>query len=50
MKCILVLEDNEDRRAAMRRWHADRLSMYELLVTDLVPIKVTSIKGNASAF
>ena len=33
-KCILVLEDNPDRRDAMREWLDDRLPMYELVLTD----------------
>jgi CheY-like chemotaxis protein len=33
-KCILVLEDNDDRRAAMEKWLADRLYMYEAVLTD----------------
>lgn len=33
-KCIVVLEDNDDRRRAMREWLGERLSMYELLLTD----------------
>lgn len=33
-KCILVLEDNDDRRAAMRDWLCERLPMYELILTD----------------
>ena len=33
-KCILVLEDNNDRRAAMETWLADRLHMYEAVLTD----------------
>lgn len=33
-KCILILEDNDDRRDAMRDWLGERLSMYEFLVTD----------------
>lgn len=33
-KCIVVLEDNEDRRNAMKQWLDERLSMYELLLTD----------------
>lgn len=33
-KIILVLEDNQDRREAMRKWLIERLSMYELILTD----------------
>lgn len=33
-KCILVLEDNDDRRGAMSAWLAERLPAYELLLTD----------------
>lgn len=33
-KCILVLEDNDDRRDAMQDWLDERLSMYELVITD----------------
>jgi len=33
-KCILVLEDNTDRREAMQHWLDDRLFMYDSLVTD----------------
>ena len=33
-KYILVLEDNDDRREAMQQWLTERLSMYELLLTD----------------
>ena len=33
-KRILVLEDNDDRRRAMRQWLDERLSMYELRLTD----------------
>lgn len=32
--CILVLEDNAERRAAMRARVAERLPMYELILTD----------------
>lgn len=33
-KCILILEDNADRREAMRWWAEDRLPMYDLVMTD----------------
>jgi CheY-like chemotaxis protein len=33
-KIILVLEDNADRREAMRKWLEERLSMYRLVLTD----------------
>jgi CheY-like chemotaxis protein len=33
-KCILVLEDNADRRDAMSKWLSERLYMYESVLTD----------------
>lgn len=33
-KAIIVLEDNHDRREAMRAWLDERLSMYRLMLTD----------------
>ena len=33
-KFILVREDNQDRREAMQKWLNERLSMYELILTD----------------
>ncbi len=33
-KSIFILEDNADRRETMRQWLDDRLSMYELVLTD----------------
>lgn len=33
-KRILILEDNDDRREAMRDWLGDRMSMYSLHITD----------------
>lgn len=33
-KCILVLEDNVERRDAMKEWLDDRLPMYDLFLTD----------------
>ena len=33
-KRILILEDNEDRREAMRNWLGDRMPMYTLHITN----------------
>lgn len=46
-KCIVVLEDNRERRVAMGRWLADRLPMYDLKITDEPSEFVACIRNRA---